>query len=229
MKPKTQGLVVLLLAAVLIGVVLTGDYLRYVRPWMRWPLLLAGVALIMMALRPLVGRGRGSSDVPRSSWLLLLPTVVVLTVGPPPLGAFLAERRPAQPPPRLSTKLSPPIVVDPGGGSDPTDMAVEEFTWGAAQADDVMGLAGRAVRMEGFVSLDRKGNWYLTRLVIFCCAADAVVQRVEMVGAPAPPRNQWVRVTGTWVEGTGTVSSPVAQLAAEQVADIPEPKNPYGS
>jgi len=225
-KPRTQGVVVLLLAAVLIRIVVTDEYLRFVRPWMRWPLLVAGLALMLMALRPASGRRRQRvTEVPRSSWLLLLPTVIVFVVAPPPLGAFLAERRPAQPPPRLPAPIVVP--VDTGGG--PLDIALEEFTWGAAQPDDLMGLAGQTVRMDGFVSTDKAGNWYLTRLVIFCCAADALVERVQIVGQPAPPRDQWVRVTGSWVEGTGTDTSEPAQARAQQVIDIPAPKNPYGS
>jgi uncharacterized repeat protein (TIGR03943 family) len=225
-KPRTQGLVVLLLAAVLVRIVLTHEYLRFVRPWMRWPLLVAGLILMLMALRPVSGREpQHVTQVPRSSWLLLLPTVIVFVVAPPPLGAFLAERRPAQPP----SQLPAPIVIPMDNGGGPLDIALEEFTWGAAQPDDLMGLAGQTVRMEGFVSMDKAGNWYLTRLVIFCCAADALVDRVQMVGQPAPPRDQWVRVTGTWVEGTGTDASEPAQLVAQQVVKIPAPGNPYGS
>lgn len=90
-----------------------------------------------------------------------------------------------------------------------------------------MGLEGRVVRMEGFVSDDKAGGWYLTRLVIFCCAADVAVERVKMIGQPAPPRDQWIRVTGTWVEDTGKGPSDPARLDAETVAQISAPKDPY--
>ena len=223
MKTATQGLVAAALAAVLIRISWTGEYLRFVQPWMRWPLLAAGLALFAMAARPALGYAAGGGRVPRSAWLMLLPTMVVFAVAPPPLGAFVAERRPAQNP----ATLPPPRVLTANTDGRPLDLGVEEFTWGAAQTDDVMGLRNQVVRMDGFVSTDKTGNWYVSTLVIFCCAADAVVERVKVVGQPAEPRNEWVRVTGTWIEGTGTGSSNPAALQTSEVVRIPTPKDPY--
>lgn len=223
MTPRTQGLAAAALAAVLIRISLSGEYLRFVQPWMRWPLLAAGCLLLVMALRPAFGLRTSSSRVPWSSWLILLPTLVVFSVAPPPLGAYIAERRAAQPP----AELPAPVTIPISGDGDPVDVGVDEFAWGAAQADDVMGLKGQVVRLEGFVSTDQDGGWYVTQLVIFCCAADVAVERVKVVGQPAPPRDRWVRVTGTWVEGTGGDPSDPAQLSADQVVEIPAPANPY--
>lgn len=219
----TQGLVAAALAAVLLRITLTGEYLNFVQPWMRWPLLVTGLALLLMAVRPALGWGPVGNAVPQTSWLLLLPTLIVFTVAPPPLGAYIAERRVTQAPATLPAPVTVPVSTDGG----PLELGVEEFTWGAADPDDVMDLAGQVVRMEGFVSTDKEGSWYLTRLVIYCCAADVSVERVKIIGQPAPPRDQWIRVTGTWVQGTGAVRSDPAQLTASRLVRIPTPKNPY--
>ncbi len=224
MSAKTQGVVVALLAAVLVRLALTGEYLRFVLPWMRWPLLITGLVLLVMAIRPALGLGGSAERVPWATWLLLLPVLIVFAVAPPPLGAYLAERRSAQPPPRPASQSV--VRVHHGGG--PVDLGLDEFTWGAAQPDDVMGLTGATLRVEGFVSTDHQGGWYLTRLVIFCCAADAVVERIKILGHPAPPRDQWVRVTGVWVAGTGADPATPPEMTATQVVDLPPPKNPYG-
>lgn len=174
----TQGLVAAALAAVLIRISLTGEYLRFVQPWMRWPLLATGLALLLMALRPASGYAPKESWVPATSWLLLLPTLIVFSVVPPPLGAYIAERRPAQTP--VLDKAPDRLPVATNG--NPVNLGVDEFTWGAAEPGDPMGLKGQAVRLEGFVSTDEEGGWYLTALVIFCCAADVVVERVKITG-----------------------------------------------
>jgi uncharacterized repeat protein (TIGR03943 family) len=222
--PRTQGVVVALLAAVLVRLAWSGEYLRFVRPWMRWPLLGTGLVLLLLALRPALGRGGPGEPVPRPTWLLLVPTVIVFAVAPPPLGAYLAERRDAQLPPGYSAPRALPAVSD----GAPLDLGLDEFAWGAAQDTDVMGLTGRSVRIDGFVSSAPDGGWYLTRLEIYCCAADAVVERVEVDGATAPPRDSWVRVTGTWQPDTGGDDGSIARLTAAGVVRIPTPENPYG-
>jgi uncharacterized repeat protein (TIGR03943 family) len=221
---RTQAVVVALLAAVLIRLVWSGEYLRFVRPWMGWPLLATGAVLLLLALRPALGRGGSAERVPGPTWLLLVPTVIVFAVAPPPLGAYLAERRDAELPPGYAAPKALPAVDD----GTPLDLGIDEFVWGAAQVDDVMGLTGRTVQMDGFVSSAPDGGWYLTRLEIYCCAADAVVEHVAVEDQPAPPRDAWVRVTGTWVPGTGGEYGGPARLSAEAVVRIKTPDNPYG-
>ncbi len=228
MTARTQGLVAVLLGAVLLRIALTGEYLRFVLPWMRWPLVATGVVLLVMGARPALGNGGTDAPVPRTTWLLLVPPLVVFALAPQPLGAYLAERRPSQPP------REPAQVrhLDQGAsaGADqsaPIPVGVDEFVWGAAQTDDVMGLSGTSVELEGFVSTDADGRWYVSRMVIFCCAADALVQRVEVLGAPAPARDQWVRVIGVWVDGSGRGFDGSTQISAHRVVRIPEPEEPY--
>lgn len=230
-RAATQGLVTAVLGILLLRIVATEDYLRYVQPWMRWPLIVTGIVLLVMSIRPALGLIRHEHRVPASTWLLTLPAVVVFAVAPPALGAYIAERRPAQ------ARDSAPATLDEISApttSGPRRLSVEEFTWGAGQADDPMSLAGSEVELEGFVSSDRQGGWYVTNLVIFCCAADVAVERVKVVGQPSPPRDQWVRVIGTWVGGSGRWAggtspdpSNPASVTATDVVHIPTPEDPY--
>ncbi|HUS20503.1 MAG TPA: TIGR03943 family protein [Aeromicrobium sp.] len=230
MRTATQGLVTAVLGILLLRIVATEDYLRYVQPWMRWPLVVTGIVLLLMSFRPALGLVQHERGVPGSSWLLVLPAVVVFAVAPPALGAYIAERRPAQAPASAPNfdEISAPTTTGP------RHLSVEEFTWGAGQADDPMSLTGSRVELEGFVSADQQGGWYVTNLVIYCCAADVAVERVKIIGQPSPPRNQWVRVSGVWVEGTGTWikgtgpdPADPASVSANEVVDIPTPKDPY--
>jgi uncharacterized repeat protein (TIGR03943 family) len=220
---RTQGLLLAALAVVLIRISLTGEYLHFVATWMRWPLLVTGVILLGMAFRPaLRWHTMTPSTAPGSAWLLFLPAVMVFVVAPPPLGAYLAERRADQPATlKAPESLSEPTVIGP------LLFTPGEFAWGASQPDDPMGLAKQEVRVTGFVTTAGK-DWFLTQLEISCCAADAMVVRIRVEGHPVPPRDQWVQVTGDWVEGTGRRPDEPAAITASDVVEIPAPEQAYG-
>lgn len=231
MTTRTQGLVLAFLGALLVRLALTGEYLRFVTPWMRWPLVATGVVLLLLALKPALGLGEhadqhadegahGAHRIPRSTWLLLLPGLVVFTVSPPALGAYLAERRAADTVPPPSSLAFAPLE-----DRSPVDLEIEEMLW-RALTDDGATLKDHSLRLTGFVS-GSGDAWYVTRLSISCCAADARVVRVKVDGAEAPPRNTWVRVTGTWQPGTGTTPTSAAVLLAREVTRIPAPKDTY--
>jgi uncharacterized repeat protein (TIGR03943 family) len=90
-------------------------------------------------------------------------------------------------------------------------------------------MKGRTVRLTGFVTPGSGGAWYLSRLVVTCCAADAQVLKIEMRGVEAPPADAWVTVTGEWrpTGKTGTDRAR-ASLTVAGVKRIAEPKDPYG-
>ena len=232
MRTTTQGLVLVFLGVVLVRLAAGGDYLSFVTSWMRWPILVSGVLLVLLAVKPALGLSEpdgGAEDpdahhehgVPSVTWLLRLPGLVVFTVGPPALGAYLAERRADDVP-----TVSPTSTFSPLPAGENVDVELEELLW-RAQVDDGVTLAGRSVRVTGFVSLDQDGGWYVTRMSIGCCAADATVTRVQVDGADAPARDSWVEVTGTWVEGTGTDRREVPRLAASDVVPIDAPSQTY--
>lgn len=233
MRTTTQGLVLVFLGVVLVRLAAGGAYLSFVTPWMRWPIIISGVLLIIVAAGPALGlsetraEGHGTDrdptehGVPAATWLLLLPGLVVFTVSPPALGAYLAERRAGDAPAASPTSTFAPL---PAG--DPVEVELEEFVW-RAQVDDGTTLADRTVRVSGFVTHGKDGGWYVTRMSIGCCAADATVARVRVDDPSTPERDSWVEVTGTWVEGTGTKRREVPRIIAGDVAGIRTPRQTY--
>ncbi|GAA1906944.1 TIGR03943 family protein [Nocardioides lentus] len=232
MLPTTQALVLTLVGATLVRLTLTEAHLRYVNDWMRWPLLASGVLLVVVALlqvlRPgAVRTGRGEPDeqddhgVSRAAWLLLAPVLVVFTISPPALGAWSAERSSNEVPAREAEGAELPLPPSEG----PLEIEVVDFVV-RVQYDDARSLEGRDVSVVGFVSGDDEGNWYVTRMSMACCAADASASRIMVTGADAPPRDSWVRVTGRWDPLDG--GRPRSAMAASAVEPVAAPLDPYG-
>lgn len=242
----TQGLLLMFLGAVLLRLSGTDAYLRYVVPWMKWPLLVSGVILLLLALGPLFkddaeetqeqaeehehgdlavpaaahghsGHGHG---VPRVTWLLVLPGIIAFVISPPELGSYLAERRSND-----IVTVSAPTEATALGGDGPTDLRLEEFLWLAQSGEPA--LSGQPVTLTGFVSYGSDEEWYVTRMQIGCCAADALAYRVQVLGAERPPRDQWIEVTGTHVDGTGEEPPFEVELVASEVVRIDAPAQTY--
>ena len=103
MRLPTQGLLLMFLGAVLLRIAGTDAHLRYVVEWMKWPLLVSGALLLLLALGPLFREDEKEEEhahgdthghgVPRVTWLLVLPGIIAFVVSPPELGSYLAERR----------------------------------------------------------------------------------------------------------------------------------------
>lgn len=221
MTRATQAIVVTLLGAVLLRLALFGGYLDYVRSWTRIPLLVCGVLMVASSLRLALRRPRDAdAGRPRIAWLLLMPILVVFVVHPPELGAYVAERQTDAPPARTALKLEKPM---PGTAMR---LGIFEFTETAAYSPD--SLRDTQVDMVGFVSYDSDHHWYITRLSITCCAADAVSSRVRVVGMAAPPRNTWIELIGQWVDtGDAKAAATKPQVYALSLTRIPQPANPY--
>jgi uncharacterized repeat protein (TIGR03943 family) len=231
-RRSTQGLALLFLGVVLIRLAVGDAYLSYVTSWMKWPIIVSGVLLAALAIRPILGLGgehdehdHDGHEVPLVTWLLLLPGLVVFTISPPALGAFLAERRADDGVSATQVSTFAPLPAADAEG-EAVEVDLEEFVW-RSQVDDGVTLVGREVRIDGFVSLGQDGDWYVTRLSIACCAADARVVRLGVDGAEAPERDSWVRLEGTWVDGTGTDREDPPRIAATDVAAIEAPRQTY--
>ncbi|MDP3893241.1 TIGR03943 family protein [Nocardioides sp.] len=253
MTRPTQGILLAFLGAVLLRLAFTDAYLRYVTDWMKWPIIASGVILMLLAIGPILSdrapasddehggahddehdavvhdpealgadaHGHGHGGVPRVTWLLLLPGLVTFLISPPALGSYLAERRADE----SVTAQAPAVMADLPDG-DVVPLELQEFLWRAHDASET--IAGRSVQLTGFVSYDRDDNWYVTRLAIGCCAADAMAYRVRVDGPGRPPRDQWVQITGTYVDGsaaTGRRATPT--IAAADVTPIAEPEQTY--
>lgn len=159
---------------------------------------------------------------PRVAWLLTLPALALLLFPPPALGSYSAAREAAQ-------RAAQGVGVFPAlPAGDPLEIGVGEFA-SRAIYDSGRSLKGRTVRMTGFVTHGDDGTWYVTRLLVSCCAADATTSKVEIRGADALPADTWVTVTGTWRPegklGTDSAWPPVLDTTA--VKQVTEPADPY--
>ena len=107
-------------------------------------------------------------------------------------------------------------------------MALNDFA-SRAVWDDGRSLVGREVKLTGFVSSAPDGGWYLTRLTLTCCAADAIATKIDVLDSTTrPARNTWVTVEGQWVPGGGTQSeTAIPHLQARVVRSVTAPTNPY--
>ena len=155
--------------------------------------------------------------------LLLLPLVMTLGVSPPPLGAFTAARSGAAVPAPIARRDYPPL---PAG--NPTPLAVHDYAERAAW-DGGRTLRGRTVSLTGFVTPDGDAHWYLSRIMITCCAADSRSYLVAIDGGGRPPvANTWQQVTGTWIPSPLTPDGgPTARLAATTVTPVATPAETY--
>lgn len=167
--------------------------------------------------------GHDHSRTPGVAWLLMLPMFLVLLVPPPALGAYAASRAGAPVPQPLAHREYLPL---PAGG--PVPLAVHDYAERAAW-DGGRTLVSRTVTLTGFVTPKDDGGWYLTRIMITCCAADSRSYLVEVVGSGrSPAANAWERVTGTYTPGAPTAQGgKTARITATAVTPADQPQNPY--
>jgi uncharacterized repeat protein (TIGR03943 family) len=220
------GLISLLVGTVLLRLVITGTYGRYVRVGMGPWLAVAGVAVIVLGLVTLV-RGLRHAEAPdghdhrggnRIGWLLLAPIAALLLVAPPTLGSFGVDRG-SQVNIRAGGAVLPPL--HPSG--KPVPMTLLEYGQRAFDHDGAS-FNGAAVQLTGFVAGVEPGGFRLARYQIACCAADAAPVVLRVVGVRSvPPRDQWVTITGSFHPGGGEIP----ELAASNVVEIRAPEDPY--
>jgi uncharacterized repeat protein (TIGR03943 family) len=271
MKREAQAVVFILLGAVLLKLVISGEYSNYVRSVLRPYLILAGLVLITLGVIGFVidWRGRGAieraeqfaaearirthgpgsatfesaPDELRSAvdveeeehphnhqslghligWLWVIPVFVLVLVPPPALGSFAAERG-AVTVPEPAAALKYPAIT----GTDPVTMEVNDYArravWNKGQT-----LIGHTIRLTGFVTPHNGGSWYLTRMKVSCCAADARPYQVQIDGYGKPlPRDTWVQVVGVWEPSTGSnQTTQVPRMKVSVVDQISTPSQPY--
>ncbi|OLB66526.1 MAG: TIGR03943 family protein [Actinobacteria bacterium 13_2_20CM_2_72_6] len=238
MKRELHALVLALLGGTLLKLAISGDYQRYVKVGLRPYLFAAAIVVLLVAAVSLwqsfAGRRRlatphghghdhGRFDV---AWLLMLPMLAVLLLAPPALGSFSAGRSGTA----LgagSTKLGPL----PEG--DPVRLSVLDYA-SRAVYEHGASLQGRQVALSGFVLPGGGGSWYLTRMVITCCAADAQPIKVGLSGTvPAGLKaNDWITVTGTYLDRADkdpVNGEPIPYLTVATSAPIPAPARQYES
>ncbi|TPQ21721.1 TIGR03943 family putative permease subunit [Streptomyces sporangiiformans] len=182
--------------------------------------------------------GHDHTRGPRIAWLLAAPALALLLFPPPALGSYSADREEAK---VAAQGVGTFPELPPGPAEDPVDLTLGSFA-SRAQWDSGASMKGRTLRLTGFVTRHSNGDgddggngngngngtWYVARLLVSCCAADAQALKVQIRGAEAPAADTWVTVTGTW-HPTGKPGSNEARpvLDATSVRHVKQPSNPY--
>jgi uncharacterized repeat protein (TIGR03943 family) len=246
-----HALVLLLVGGTLLKLAATGDYVRYVKAGLRPYLIAAGVVLVVVAVFSLLGRlragarhdsaagsdghgggeddghghgqGRGWLDV---AWLLVVPMAVLLLIAPSALGSYSAARS-GTALGAASTSDYPPL---PSG--DPVRVSVLDYATRAV-FDKGQSLGSRQITLSGFL-LAAPSGWYLTRMVITCCAADAQPIKVGLTGSVPSglTANEWLEVTGrysTKVDHDSVNGETIPYLDVTTAQPITAPKEQYDS
>jgi uncharacterized repeat protein (TIGR03943 family) len=247
-RRELHGLILALVGGALLKLALTGDFRRYVKPGVRPYLIIAAVVLLAVAAVSLWqavahrrthtaagpaaddGHGHGH-DHGRShvdvAWLLVVPMLVLLVLAPPALGSFSAARS--------GTALGAAATSDlpPLPDGDPVRLSVLDYA-SRAVFDHGRSLTHRQVTLSGFLLASGAGTWYLTRMVITCCAADAQPIKVGLTGTvPAGLKaNDWLQVTGSYTDHTDkdpVNGEAIPYLTVSSATAIPTPAQQYES
>jgi uncharacterized repeat protein (TIGR03943 family) len=233
---QIQAILMLLLGGAVVKISVTGTYLRYVKHGLRPLLIVAGVLLVAMAittlwheLRP--ARHHQSEDddghghhEPRVGWLLILPALGLLLLSPPALGSYAADKS-------GTVVASSESDYPPLPAGDPAPVALLDYA-SRALFDGGKSLAGRQLRLVGFITPGPGGRPVLTRIVLTCCAADGRPIKIGLSGnAPTGlPADTWVRIDGVYSSQVGKDPVNKAQIPYLQVTSWQEtlaPQQPY--
>jgi uncharacterized repeat protein (TIGR03943 family) len=248
-----QDNLLMLVGATMLAVGVSDLHLRYVKPAMQPLVVLSGVVLLALGLRGglrvyrevTAGRhvGRDAAAAPhaaeggegvghrdhdhhgltRTAWLLLLPLLVLCFVAPPTLGSFAAAR---------SDTTIPEPSLDLGPLPQPRDGAVDLSltAYYSRVLYDRRSVQGIDIRLTGFVT-PVDGRWFVTRMVLACCAADGRPVKVLVTGTAgsAPPADTWVEVVGRFTapQTLPGAEVSVATIAVDRVRVVDQPRNAY--
>jgi uncharacterized repeat protein (TIGR03943 family) len=250
------------LTAVTIGV--TDLVARYLRPVMaRW-LVLAGVVIVALGVTVLVSswrtrrhtahdaaRDEREHDRPltaghpglharhrssRAGWLLLLPVMVAIVVDPGALGSYAVGQQSSFRVPAARHFDLEAYLRSRSFAGQAVELSILQL-WQAVDAGDQFDvLADPTLSLEGFVVHDDRlaDGFLLARLVIGCCAGDALPITVEVDGDAATDLadDTWVRArvnfdpvaTAAMVDD-GTDKAAVVDLVGFD--EIETPTEPY--
>jgi uncharacterized repeat protein (TIGR03943 family) len=93
-------------------------------------------------------------------------------------------------------------------------------------------LSNRRIELSGFLTAAPDGTWFLTRMILTCCAADARPIKVALTGAVPDglTADGWLRVVGRY--SAQTVKDPVNGeripfLTVETAEAVPAPAEQY--
>ncbi|MCC9707232.1 TIGR03943 family protein [Streptomyces sp. MNU76] len=242
MNRQAQTVVLFLTGGALLHAGFTDLYLRYVKAGLRPLLIGAGIVLIAAAVATLWYERRARRQgpqanephtqgtephahrEPRVSWLLVLPLLALVLVAPPAAGSYTAMR--------TGTALQEQPWGYPTLPADGTlRLSVADYA-GRAVYDKGRALAGRTLKVTGFLAFDDSGRPYLVRMALNCCAADAQPVKIALTGElPAVLQpDTWIEVTGTYTPKrtedplNGTA---VPYLQVTTTKPVKAPQDPY--
>ena len=228
------------LAALTLWLSLTDGMMRYVRPSMRPWLVASGVFVGLLAVAagvtarrsggPASG-GHGHRGPWLVGWLVALPVVVAVAVAPGALGAYTV-RQSSWGVPAIDFDLDHHLRTRTFGGQTPELQLHELLVAANGEASDQRLLARTEVRLTGFVvapdggsDSGAEGRFLLGRLMIGCCAGDAIGLAVDVRGYDGPALDD-----ETWVEVTGRYDRSATAAARRSGADTSAgPTGPNGS
>jgi uncharacterized repeat protein (TIGR03943 family) len=238
---RAQTAILFLVGATALWVSMTDIYLRYVKSGLRPFLFAAGVILIVAASAMLWYERRRyerppvhpagehppshAHHGPRVAWLLVLPLFALVVVTPPALGSYTADR--------TGTGLQPPPGFPALPTTGPLTLTLDDYATRAVY-DHGNSLGNRQITVVGFVTVGQGGAPYLTRMVLNCCAADALPIKVGMTGqVPAGLRpDTWLEVTGTYTDRhikDDVNDGPIPFIDVSQATQVAAPPDQYGT
>ena len=242
MSRETENALLLMLGLSTAMITVTGTYTRYVKPSLLPWLAAVAALMIVLALSAIIADLRARHDGHAASeehsdhphqrgigWLIALPVVLLAFVVPPALGARAAA------PSSASVTLAPSELRGAFPGYPPLpagrapEVSIKEVT--KRLALDSGNLNGRLITVIGFTLKDG-AETDLARVTIFCCAADAQLERLHLRGPAAAaaaelPENTWVSVEGTVTAPGDGVSAGIPTMAVSALTPVETPENTY--
>jgi len=219
----------------------SGQIYALLHPNYIWLAVATGLALVALGLWRMLQRLSSKqrsqpmqhiSLIPRrwSSLLLLSIAVLGLVFSPRPFASDIALQRGVTD--TLTMTRSQPQSFS--ASSDPREKSLLDWVRTLNVYPEPDAYVDQPVEIDGFVVYPSEipdGYLMISRFVITCCAAD-----VYPVGLPVrlsraiepPPADQWIRLSGTMTSETLNGQRQLV-IQATDMAEIPEPKNPYES
>jgi putative membrane protein len=223
--------VLVIWAAFLTWLWLSGQVLRYLGPRTSWVVTFGAVTLAIVTLAYARSRA-GAADARRGVsgregaglFAMLTPILLAAMLSGSSLGALAASKKLTSRGVDLTA-----LAESLSKGATDVDFLQIKAAGDDPQAGDSLGLTpGRQVDLTGFVMKagnSPKAPFTLGRFYITCCVADAIPIGVTVDPTLAEggfPKDSWLEVTGALDKnGKGYV------VDAERIEQIPEPSNPY--
>ena len=206
-------LILLLLAAATTRVLVTGQYVSYVKAGLG-PLLIISVVLVV-----LFAAAKGHQ--PGVAWLLVVPALVLLLISPQSLGSYAANN--------AGTVLKQSDEYPPLPEGDPVEVKVFDYA-SRAVFDEGRTLKDRRVKLVGFTATGPNGERLLVRMILTCCAADGRPVKIAMTNAGQLPDDTWIEVVGSYVDSDlidAVNGEKIPFIDVESTTPVGQPERPY--